>query len=393
MIRAELEKLLRDVESDRTERTISLDKIDKFCEAICAFSNDLPQNRLPGYLFIGAKPDGTASGAKISDQILQNLASIRSAGNIQPLPVMTVQKWTLGGGEMAVIEVQPSDLPPVRYKGQVWIRVGPRRGIASESEERILTERRAALARTWDARPCREAKLSDLALDLFTLTYRPFAISREVIEENHRNIEEQLGALRFYDPRAGCPTHAAVLLFAKDPLFFLPGAYVQYVHYEGRTQADRIQRDRKYSGDLLSVMRGLDELCKDVEGSRPIAQASLSDREIADYPPRALHELLMNAVIHRNYESATPILVNHFEDRIEILSLGGLYGDLIPDQFPHVTAYRNPVIAEAAKALGFVNRFGRGIDIARAELQRNGSPPPKFDLEPNHVLVTVWRPK
>jgi ATP-dependent DNA helicase RecG len=392
MIHAELERLLKDIESDRTERTISLDRMDKFCEAICAFSNDLPQNRLPGYLFIGATPDGTSSGVPITDQILQNLASIRSAGNIQPLPVMTVQKWKLGGGEMAVIEVQPSDLPPVRYKGQVWIRVGPRKGIASETEERILTERRAALARTWDARPCREATLSDLALDLFTLTYRPFAVSREVIEENHRSIEEQLGALRFYDLRAGCPTHAAVLLFAKDPLFFLPGAYVQYVHYEGRTQADRIQRDRKYSGDLLSVMRGLDELCKDVEGARPVAQASLTDRVIADYPPRALHELLMNAVIHRNYEAATPILVNHFEDRIEILSLGGLYGDLIPEQFPRVTAYRNPVIAEAAKALGFVNRFGRGIDIARAELQRNGSPPPKFELEPNHVLVTVWRP-
>lgn len=387
-----LEKLLASDETDRVERTISTEKTDKFCEAICAFANDLPNSRQPGYLFVGAKPDGSASGADISDQLLQKLASIRSAGNILPQPVMIVEKWSLGGGDMAVIEVLPSDLPPVRYKGQIWVRVGPTKAIATEAEERILTERRAAVARTWDARPCREATLSDLALDLFATTYRPFAIARDVIEENHRSMEEQLAALRFYDLRAGCPTNAAVILFAKDPESFSPGAYVQYVRYVGETQADMVERELRLSGDLLSIMRRLDELAKDVAGSRPVASAGLAEREVFEYPPRALHELLMNAVIHRNYESTTPVMVNHYADRIELLSPGGLYGDLTPEQFPRVTAYRNPVIAEAAKVLGFVNRFGRGIPTAQAELARNRAPSAGFDLQLNHVLVTVWRP-
>jgi ATP-dependent DNA helicase RecG len=60
-------------------------------------------------------------------------------------------------------------------------------------------------------------------------------------------------------------------------------------------------------------------------------------------------------------------MINHYAERIEILSPGGLYGDLTREQFPRVTAYRNPVVAEAAKVLGFVNRFGRGIDVAQAE--------------------------
>src|SRR5689334_9278902 len=127
MIRETLEELLTSDETDRVERTVSTDKTDKFCEAICAFANDLPNTRQPGYLFIGAKPDGTASGTEISDQLLQKLAGIRAQGNILPPPAMSIQKWTLGGGDMAVIEVLPSDLPPVRYKGQVWVRVGPTR--------------------------------------------------------------------------------------------------------------------------------------------------------------------------------------------------------------------------------------------------------------------------
>ena len=96
MNRSELENLLADIESDRVERTISLTDLDKFSEAICSFANDMPNSGKPGYLFIAATPDGKASGAVITDDLLQRLAAIRSDGNIQPLPAMNVQKWSLG---------------------------------------------------------------------------------------------------------------------------------------------------------------------------------------------------------------------------------------------------------------------------------------------------------
>lgn len=167
---------------------------------------------------------------------------------------------------------------------------------------------------------------------------------------------------------------------------------MQYVRYSGSSQADAPLRDRRFSGDLLSVLRGLDQLAEDVAEARPVAAQGLSERMVYDYPPRALHELFVNAVIHRNYEgSSTPVLINHFEDRIEILNPGGLFGDLTPEQFPRGTSYRNPVLAEAARTLGFVNRYGRGIAITQAELQRNGSPETRFELGANHFLATVSR--
>jgi ATP-dependent DNA helicase RecG len=147
--RTELETLLEDTESDRAERTESLTDTTKFSEAFCAFANDMPNHGKPGYLFVGCRPDGTASGAAITDQLLQNLAAIRSDGHIQPLPAVNVEKWNLAGGDMAVVEVFPSDLPPVRYKGRIHIRVGPRRAIANADEERRLTERRVHRSKTW----------------------------------------------------------------------------------------------------------------------------------------------------------------------------------------------------------------------------------------------------
>ncbi len=73
--KTELLSLLKDKESDRVERTVSTHNTDKFCEAVCAFANDFPNNRLPGYLILGAEDDGTVAGLEISDRILQALGA------------------------------------------------------------------------------------------------------------------------------------------------------------------------------------------------------------------------------------------------------------------------------------------------------------------------------
>jgi ATP-dependent DNA helicase RecG len=273
---------------------------------------------------------------------------------------------------------------------QTWIRVGPSARLATQEEERRLTERRVDRARTWDLQACVGSSVDDLAIELFRLTYLPQAVSRQVVEENGRPIEEQLGSLRFYHKPLDAPTNGAILLFGKDPESFVPGAYVQYVRYAGESQATEVVVERRFGGDLLQVMRGLDQLAKDIAGARPVRLANLSETIVQDYPEMALHELLMNAVIHRNYDnSTTPISINQFSDRIEIQNPGSLFGDLSRRQFPNGVSYRNPLLAEAAKTLGFVNRFGRGIAVAQQELVRNGSPALDYVVGDNHMLMIL----
>ena len=77
-------------------------------------------------------------------------------------------------------------------------------------------------ARTFDARPCPQATLEDLALDLFLNTYRKEAIAADVLKTNNRSIQEQLAALRFYDLARNCPTHAGVILFGTDVSVAVP---------------------------------------------------------------------------------------------------------------------------------------------------------------------------
>ena len=387
----QLRALIADHESDRVELTTSTTKTDKFGEAICAFANDFPNHGRPGYLILGVQDDGIVKGLNVTDALLRNLSDLRSSVNLEPLPAMAVQKHALLEGDLVVVEVLPSDLPPVRYKGRVWIRVGPSRRSANQQEERILIEKRTGLQRTFDARPCRDCTMNDLVLDLFLVTYQPAAVDREVIAENERTVAEQMASLRFYDLAADCPTNAGALLFAKEPLRWAPGAWIQFVRWAGTTMADEPVRAQRFSGDLISILRELQAFVALPAQPRPVAESALRERTVTDYPPAAIRELLLNAIMHRSYESNAPVRFYWYEDRIEIQNPGGLYGMASPENFPRQTDYRNPVLSEALATLGYVNAYGRGVIRAQEALRRNGNPEAEFTFEPSHVLVTIRR--
>jgi ATP-dependent DNA helicase RecG len=386
----QLKALMPELESDTVERTESLNNTDKFGQAICAFANDLPNHRKPGYLLIGVKDDGTLAGFKVTDNLLKNLASIRSDGNILPQPMLHVAKFALPGGDVAVVEVHPSDLPPVRYKGTVHIRVGPRKAIANEQEERVLTERRMALAKSFDAQPCTESKIEDLALGQFD-AYRREAVDADTIAANHRSIEQQLASLRLYDPDRRCATHAGVLLVGKNPRFYLPGAYVQYLELPGTSLTEIPNDQAEVSGDLHTIVKELEGRLRLLIKTSMVKVSPLQEKQVPNYPEAAIRELLMNAVMHRNYNSNSPIRFYAFADHIEIQSPGGLYGEATAQNFPTRNSYRNPVIAEALKSLGFVNRFGYGVQRAQALLADNGNPPAVFEFDAHSVLVKIYK--
>ena len=392
---SELIALLSEIESFRVERTRSVDDTDKFSKAICAFSNDIAGSGKPGYLLIGADDKtGNPIGLQVTDRLLQNLGSLATNGNILPAPalIVTRMKLTSDMGEIAVVEVQPSNLPPVRYKGQAWIRRGPSQGIANSTEESILIERRTSSARTFDAQPCISASLADLSLELFTTVYRPQAVDAVTIDENHRPIENQLASLRFFDLRRNAPTYAGLILFASDLLAWLPNAFIQYVQFNGTDLGSDPINEKIFRGDLLTLIRDLNSFVSLITIVHPIRQTALRETDVSDYPEAALREFLMNAVLHRSYESNSQVRFYHFTNRLEILSPGNLYGETTRENFPRQTSYRNPILAEAMKTLGAVNRYGRGVERAQALLKGNGNPPAEFEFGDTFFGVTI-RPR
>ena len=321
----ELENILNCGESDRmefTESTESIEDLDKFREAICAFANDLPGCRKPGFVFIGIKDDGSCANLPVDDKLLQKLGGLRDDGRILPFPGMEVGKRNLNGEEVAVIQVEPSDNPPIKVDGRCWIGSGLMRAQASGEEERRLTEKRCCTNVPYDMQEVvGTAVETDLDIRKFENEYLPVAVSPEVLEENDRSIDEQLQALRL-TTRNGTPTVTAVLVLGKDPCDWLPGAYIQFVRYAGNAVTDPVAAQREMRGTLQDQLAELDKLL--VAHIRVALDTSgKTHREEPDYPIEALRELMRNAVIHRNYQQYnTPVRIDWFEDSIEVFSPG-----------------------------------------------------------------------
>lgn len=393
----ELESLLGDLESDRAERKESFkgDGPEKVRQAVCAFANDLPGHRRAGVVFIGAHDDGRLMGLAITDELLRTLADIRSDGNIQPMPSMSVEKRSLHGTEVAVITVLPADAPPVRYKGRTYIRTGPRRDIANPQDERILNERRRHHNLPFDLQPVSFANLSDLSRTIFESEYLPGAFSADVLEVNHRSYEERLSACRMVESvERPVPTVLGCLVLGNRPRDLIPSGYIQFLRLDGTELDAPILDEAAIDGRLGEVLTRIDEKIKASISTAVDIESSATEKRHADYPLAALQQLVRNAVMHRSYEATNaPVRFTWLSDRIEIVNPGGPFGIVTRENFgnPGVTDYRNPHLAEAMKVLGYVQRFGVGIATARRLLAENGNPPPEFEPRDTHVLVTIRR--
>lgn len=392
---AELDTLRTDLEADFVERKESFrgDAPTAVREAVCAFANDLPDHRRPGVVFIGVSDGGKAAGLAVTDELLRQLADIKTDGNVVPPPTLTVAKHTFDGADVAVITVMPADSPPVRFKGRIWIRIGPRRGIATAQDERVLNEKRRFRDRPFDVQPMPSASLADLDTLRFTAEYLPAAVAPDVLEANDRSTEQQLSATKMIvSTDEHVPTVLGLLVVGKSTRSFLPGAYVQFLRVDGTSLEDPVIDEDLVDGTVADVIRRLDE--KLVAHNR--TRVRFVDRSVEQrtplYPLPALQQLTRNAVLHRTYEGTNaPVRVYWYDDRIEIMSPGGPFGAVTPENFgtPGLTDYRNPNLAEALRVLGYIQRFGAGIVTARGALARNGNPPIEFSVDQAHVLVTV----
>ncbi|OYO30711.1 ATP-binding protein [Janthinobacterium sp. PC23-8] len=391
----ELLGLLNDTESDRAERKESFkgDVPKKARQAVCAFANDFPGHNKPGILFIGANDKGEPCGLDITDQLLLSLADMKTDGNILPLPVLSVEKRILKGLAMAVVTVMPSDMPPVKFEGRIWIRTGPRRSLANAQEERILNEKRRYKNLPFDIYPVPSAKVSDLSRVIFENEYLPQAFAQDVLEENGRSYEERLASCRMIvGPDEFTPTVVGLLAVGKQPQDFLPGAYIQFLRIDGIELADPVIDEEEIRGGLVEMLRRAEEKLKAHNRvAVDITSASTHQFDVP-YPQSALQQILYNAVLHRTYESTnSPIRVYWFNDRIEINSPGGPYGNVTIENFgrPGITDYRNPNIADVLKTYGFIQAFGRGIATARRAMQENGNLAPTFETNQSAVVCVL----
>ena len=396
-----LAAMMADIEAELVERKQSLRRtrgkkegpIEKIRQAVCAFANDLPGHRRPGVVFVGVRDDGIPSGIEVTDRLLQRLAEIKTDGHTLPPPAMSVTKRTLAGCDVAVVKVQPADAPPVRARGQIWIRVGRRRAIASVQDEGILDERRRHWDAPFDVQSVPSATLSDLDLRRFEDEYLPRAVDRELLAANDRTTAERLAAAKMIaSVDQPTPTIVGLLVLGSRPQDFLPGAYIQFLRILGTELSGEVVDEARCGGPITRQLARLNDKLDAHNRAAIDFTAARREQRRSTYPAASLRQITYNAVMHRTYEATNaPVRVSWFDDRVEIVSPGGPYGSVTAENSrqPWVTDYRNPSLAESMRVLGLVQRFGMGISVARRELLDNGQEEPSFRTESNWIHCTL----
>lgn len=356
---------LRAAESDRSEWKESVSK-ESIKKTICAMANDLPGHGRPGVIFVGVNKRGEGAGLNITDETLQALANLALSGAIVPPPSVEVRRAVPEGSECAIFVVHPSQLTPIRLDGRVYVRTGPTTRAASAEDERRLTERRRGAHVSFDAVGVPGATLADLNFDYFRTTYLPLAVDREVLAQNQPTEQQRMASLRLLTPD-GVPTVAGVPLLSSSPRQWLPGAYIQFLRVDGTALSDPIIDRKEIDGPLPEQVRLMDDVLRTNIRVRTTIAGQV-ETNVPDYPIEALRQLARNAVMHRTYDySHAPVRLYWFADRVEIHSPGGPFGAVTIANFgnPGVADYRNPTVADAMRVLGYVQRFGAGIAIAR----------------------------
>ncbi|MBV7674018.1 putative DNA binding domain-containing protein [Streptomyces halstedii] len=363
---------------------------DAIGNAVCAMANDLV-GKGGGDILVGVADDGTPlDGVDAGDRALLALTDLRDDGRILDRPSFTVQAAVYRGKTVVHIHVEASAALPVRFEGVVWVRPGPTTRKATREDERVLAERRRANDAPYDTRPVPCTALDDLDLDLFRQAYLPSMVGPEVIEENGRPIGQQLSSLHLATP-GGQPTALGLLAVGLDPSSRIPGAYAQFIRYQGSDLDAPVADDQELRQNLVGLAGRLEPLLRSNLRTR-LVEEGFRETPQPDYPLEALREVCMNALMHRNYETSyAPVRIAWFEDRIEVTNPGGPYGQVRDDNFDRVTDYRNPSLAAAMKGLGYVNRFGRGIGRVQASLARNGNQPAEFQVDDSSWAVTLRR--
>ncbi len=259
---------------------------------------------------------------------------------------------------------------------------------------RILEERELIRLGPFDATFCRNASLNDLDEEKITRFLGLARRGRNFPLPGDTPTHEVLMHLNLLDK--GRPTHAAVLLFGKQPQRFLLTSEVKCAHFHGYEVAKPIPSYQVYKGTVFDLVdQAKDFVLSKVDlwvGTRAESTQVPTKYEI---PQEVVAEAIVNAVVHRDYTSNGSVQVMLFRDRLEVWNPGTLPPTLTLEKLrgPHASVPHNPLIAEPMYLAKYIERMGTGIRDMIRRCRNAGLPEPGIRIDGGFFVLTIQRRK
>lgn len=248
-----------------------------------------------------------------------------------------------------------------------------------------------------DERPIERAALNALNQDML----QRYVLEKRIDRPGFGKLSEAEQYELLNITRNGIPTLAAVLNFAIYPQGYLPQLGITAIVVPGTeigsTAEDsaRFLDNKRIEGTIAEMTEEALAFCKRSMKMRTIIDPETGLRtDRTEYPINALREIILNALIHRDYSlytEGTPIQIDFFSDRVEIHSPGCLYGRTTVEQLGHSRPdLRNPALAVMAETLTDSENRYSGIPTIRREMKAFGLPEPVFENRRDEFVVTLY---
>lgn len=350
---------------------------DDCLEVVCGIAN-----AGGGRLVLDADVDGRGVVKRKTNRLMKTIPQAISSS----LGLTCAMELVLEDGRICLEVVIPPSPEPLSYRGTFYLyQNGINTILDDEALDRLL-QPTAEVGVRWESRPVVQASLEDLNMNLvtrYTGAMRDTDITTSLDEA--AAIERKLRSAGLMTG-VGTPTNAGILLLHDEPHHYIAGATVRIGFFGGRGGSPIFEDE--ICGSLVEQVHATVELIFD----KYLTDGDGSARGTAVGPklPRdAVHEAVLNAVVHKNYDSGTPVQVSVFVDRLCIdnvgrpphtWSVGALLGR-------HTSRPNNPNLVSALRSLGIIDGWGNGVGAMRMQCIEAGLPEPVFELRDDETMV------
>ena len=352
---------------------------DEYLKWICGFAN-----ANGGQIYIGISDDGEVTGLEDYKKLMDDLPNkiVQQLGLVVDINLHEKQ------GKYYIEIIVPQSTVPISYHGIYHYRSGStKQELKGTALNNWLLKKSG---KSWEDIAVSGSTVDDL--DVGTIqSFLKKAISKGRIpvsaaDEDILLLMKRLNLLT----KEGELTHAAILLFGKNPYALSPTTSFKIGRF-GAGPSDLLFQDIVET-NLLTMIEQVMERLKDRYLIRPISYRGLERMEPLEYPESALREAILNAIIHKDY-SSTWTFLRVYDDRLHLWNPGILPEELTVEELKqaHSSYPRNRNIAGVFFKAGYVEAWGRGTTDSITACKDAGMPEPLINENQGGLSVVFLK--
>jgi ATP-dependent DNA helicase RecG len=374
-----IENLLQQEEGARLEFRPKADK-EIICKIITAFINTQG-----GDILIGVDKTKKIIGIDNAEKTCSTLQNLL-VENIKPIAPISTQVIVYKKKNLILISVWEGAKKPYQYKSKIYSRQNDNTVLSSRVDLATLIKDRKNADFHWERRSVLGATMADLDIEQINETILLYKSYKPTVNiEDAEDFLIQMGLLQ-----NGNLSNACIVLFGKKPTRFIPQSKIRLTIYPTTVSGNKFVDDKIFDGN---VFKNIIDILSFIETSfgKIITVDGLLRIEKYNYPLLAIREGLLNAMVHRDYNSAKGFLqISIFSNRTEIANLGGLpYGIKIADlRKEHNSILRNPDIAQICFIRRYIEMLGSGTLRMIGDCKKNNFKTPIWVDKENTTTVT-----